>query len=97
MRQSATESFVPYAEEAVEQSIGLRFEQQAALHPGRPAVDDGTRCLTYEELNRQANRVARAILAELGAGAEPVAVIQGHDAALPAAMLGILKAGKIYL
>ncbi len=39
------------------------FEEQAALHPDLPAVLCGDRSLTYGELERLANRVARLLLA----------------------------------
>ncbi|MFB7758503.1 AMP-binding protein, partial [Streptomyces sp. NPDC056121] len=37
--------------------------QHAALTPGAPAVTEGSRTLTYAELDRRGNRVARALLA----------------------------------
>ncbi len=53
--------------------------------------------LTYAALNQFANRVAHAILTRCGVGAEPIALLLNHDAPLIAAILGVLKAGKIYV
>jgi len=63
-------------------------------NPLRPAVRTRHRALTYEELNRQANRVAHSLLAMGGARPEPVAVLFPNDTASIAASLGVLKAGK---
>src|ERR1700722_15703360 len=38
--------------------------ERAALAPGLPAVAAGERCLSYEELDRLSNQVARALLAQ---------------------------------
>ena len=66
-------------------------------YPERIAVKIRSHALTYDELNKAANRVARAILARLGEGEEPVALFFEHGAFIIAAILGILKAGKIYV
>jgi non-ribosomal peptide synthetase component F len=41
--------------------------------------------------------VAHAILTRCGEGAEPIALLLDHNAPLIAAILGVLKAGKIYV
>jgi len=56
-------SFVPFHKNETEQSIPERFEQQVTRHPDRIAVKGRRHSLTYDALNRWANRVARAILA----------------------------------
>ena len=53
------------------------------------------RTLTYRELNHAANRVAHAILAQRGETQEPIALLMEHDVPLIAAIVGVLKAGKI--
>ncbi len=90
-------SFVPFENIAIDQSITARFEQQAARYPDRLAVASADRRFTYSELNQAANRIARAILSRLGEGAEPVGLLFDHGAFLIAALLGVLKAGKIYM
>jgi amino acid adenylation domain-containing protein len=92
-----TSGFVPFSREALEQSIPARFERQARLHPEALAVADSGSSLTYRELNGLANRVAHSVLAARGARPEPVALLVGSGAAVVAAMLGVLKAGKFYV
>jgi amino acid adenylation domain-containing protein len=53
--------------------------------------------LTYRELGRATNGVANVLHGLRGAGAEPIALLLDHQAAVPAAMLGILKIGKFYV
>ena len=59
-------SFVEFGKEEIEQSIPERFEKIVAKYPERIAVKTGRSTLTYEALNKAANRVARAILARPG-------------------------------
>jgi amino acid adenylation domain-containing protein len=89
--------FTPFAKEAIEQSIGERFEEQVRLHPGRLAVKSQGDAWSYAELNETVDRVARAIVAARGSAEEPVALVLGQGALLLAAILGALKAGKIYV
>src|SRR5579884_2833697 len=60
---------------ALEQSVPARFEQQVAQHPGRVAIEAGDRALTYDALNRAADRVARALVAARGPSPEPIALL----------------------
>jgi amino acid adenylation domain-containing protein len=80
-----------------EPSIPARFERQARLHPERLAVADDAQALSYRQLNGLANRIAHAVLAARGTGAEPVALLVGDGAPAVAAMLAVLKAGKFYV
>jgi amino acid adenylation domain-containing protein len=92
-----TGTFIAFSPEAIEQSIPARFEQQVARYPERLAVKSRHQALTYTALNQMANRVARAILARCGVGAEPIALLLEQGAPAIAALLGILKAGKFYV
>jgi amino acid adenylation domain-containing protein len=87
-------TFVEFKKEEVEQSVPARFEKIVAKHPDRTAVKTKNHELTYDELNKAANRLARAILALRGEGEEPIAILLDHDAPLILAVLGALKAGK---
>ncbi len=89
--------FAEFAKEEVEQSIPDRFEQQVAKYPDRLAVKTKDHVLTYEELNKAANRVAHAILAQRGREQEPIALLIEQSAPLIAALLGVLKAGKFFV
>src|SRR5580700_1794800 len=64
----STRSFIPFLTSHTEQSIPQRFEQQVTRHPDSIAVKGRKHSLTYDALNRWANRVARAILARLREG-----------------------------
>ena len=89
--------FVPCAMEDVEQTIPACFERQAARYPERLAVKTLHHELTYTELNLLANRLAFAILKIRGIRPETIGVLLDHDVSLVIALLGILKAGKIYV
>src|SRR5262249_39777829 len=86
-----------FRKEDIEQSIPERFEEQVRRHPERLAVSDGTERLSYAELNRAANRVAPAILARERARDAPVALLLDRGAGQIAAILGVLKTGRIYV
>jgi amino acid adenylation domain-containing protein/non-ribosomal peptide synthase protein (TIGR01720 family)/FkbM family methyltransferase len=92
-----TDRFRPFEEEEVEQSVPARFEQQVRRFPDQLAIKSQRQELTYRELNAAANRVAHAILAQRGEGEEPVALFLEHGAPVLVAILGTLKAGKIYV
>lgn len=89
--------FVEFKKEEVEQSIPSRFEKIVRKYPGRIAVKTESHALTYAELNATANRVARAILAQQGSEVAPVGLLFEKGAPLIAAMLGVLKAGKLFV
>src|ERR671938_3894 len=92
-----TDAFIRFEGEETEQSIPQRFEQQVGRYPDRLAVKTRSHQLSYAALNKVANRVARALLAQRGEGAEPIALLLEHDALMIAAILGVLKAGKVYV
>jgi len=81
----------------LERSISDRFEAQVESDPGHLAIRTSTHTLTYEQLNRRANVIAREILSRRGSAAEPVALLLENDAPMIEAILGTLKAGKIYV
>ena len=85
--------------DAVNQSIGARFEDQVARQPDHLAAQNDDRSYSYSQLNRQANRVAHAILARQGEQSSPpaVAILLPNDAPMLAAMLGVLKSGAAYV
>jgi amino acid adenylation domain-containing protein/non-ribosomal peptide synthase protein (TIGR01720 family) len=74
-------------------TAGAAFAAQAAQTPHATALVDGTRRLTYAELDAWSDRVA----AGLDAPEEVVAVEIGRSAELVVALLGVLKAGATYL
>jgi acyl-coenzyme A synthetase/AMP-(fatty) acid ligase/acyl carrier protein len=90
-------TFVEFPKEDVEGSIPERFEKIVRRYPERLAVKMGDHVLTYGKLNQSANRLARAILARQGVGNEPVAIFVEDGVLVIIAILGILKAGKIFV
>jgi len=73
------------------------FEAQASRSPQAIAATCGEEQVTYAELNGQANRLARHLVA-LGVEAEsPVAVCIERSLAMVVGVLGILKAGGAYV
>ena len=92
-----TNAFSEFDKEEVERSVPERFEKIACQYPNDLAVRSKTYSLTYDELNKAANRVARAILNSRCEEEKPVALLLKHDTPMIVAMLGALKAGKIYV
>lgn len=87
-------TFERFPEDEVNQSILERFEKQVARHADRLAVCDGRETLTYDQLNRRANRIARAVLRACPLEpASRVAILLPKDARYIAAIFGVLKGG----
>ena len=96
-RVHPTNNFIEFRAEEIEQSVPDRFEQQVRQHSDRLAVRGRQEQLTYDELNKSANRLAQSILKQYGHSEEPVALLFEHGISIVIAMLGALKAGKIYV
>src|SRR5215213_6050929 len=77
-------AFIRFEKEETEQSIPQRFEQQVSRYPDRLAAKTRNHRLSYAALNKVANRVARALLAQRGEGAESIALLLEHDASMVA-------------
>ena len=92
-----TGTFIEFRKEAVEQSIPDRFEEQVRRYPNRLALKSQGQELTYDQLNRAANRLAQSILAERGESLEPVAVLFDHGSQMVVALLGVMKARKVFV
>ncbi len=72
------------------------FEEQVRMHPEKMAVAASGECLSYEELNRRANKVAHSLIA-LGVKAESiVGVLLDRKSHVYAARQGILKSGGAF-
>ncbi len=73
------------------------FEEQVRKTPDAVAVNFGQQSLTYSDLNRRANRLARH-LAQQGVGHEAlVGVYMERSLEMMVALLGVLKAGAAYV
>ncbi|MFC5884470.1 amino acid adenylation domain-containing protein [Kitasatospora sp. CM 4170] len=73
------------------------FEQAADAHGDRPAVSDPEGTLDYAELDRRANRLAHALRARGVRPGDRVGLLLERTAAVPAAILGVLKTGAAYV
>ena len=73
------------------------FEEQAKKNPGALAIACGPERLTYDDVNRRANRLAGRLRA-LGVGPEVAAAIcMDRSAEMVIAQLAVLKAGGFYV
>ena len=61
------------------------------------AISDRGHHITYEALNRSANRLAHAILADGRPASEPVTLLLEHGAPVVIGIIGVLKAGRPYV
>ncbi|MCK5055448.1 MAG: amino acid adenylation domain-containing protein, partial [Candidatus Aminicenantes bacterium] len=79
--------------------IAKEFEKQAGKTPGAIALKAGELSLSYGELNRIANRVAHLVLKTLqhDQTSERVSLLLDHGTHMIAAILGVLKAGQVYV
>ncbi|HTQ02599.1 MAG TPA: amino acid adenylation domain-containing protein [Polyangiaceae bacterium] len=74
-----------------------RFERRAALAPDAPAVRFKDARLSYGELNRAANRLAHELFARgVGAGDRVIVCVE-PSLDIAVALLGVLKAGAVYV
>ncbi len=71
--------------------------EAAALHPQRPAVAAGDCEVTYQELDRLSNKVARALLRRGVAPGDRVAILAPKSVASVIGVYGALKAGACYV
>ncbi|MDP9099122.1 MAG: condensation domain-containing protein, partial [Verrucomicrobiota bacterium] len=80
-----------------EATIDQVFEDQARQTPSASALIFGEEQLTYDDLNRRANRLARR-LRRFGAGRDvPVGVCMERSTEMVVALLAVLKAGSAYV
>ncbi|MBV6325447.1 amino acid adenylation domain-containing protein, partial [Duganella sp. HSC-15S17] len=80
-----------------EQLLHRLFEQQAAARPDAVALDCAGRRLSYGELDRRANGLARRLLALGVRPDDRVAICAERGVEMVLAMLAVLKAGAAYV
>ncbi len=82
----------PYpADKCIHQLIENRVERT----PDAIAIEDGSRRISYEELNRRANQFARFLRKKNVRAEVPVAICLKRSADLLVSLLGVLKAGGV--
>ena len=91
------EYYQPFTQSEVASSIPEVFERRTQRLGQRIAIQTQERSYTYASLTSAANRIAHALLEQLGDGSDPIAILLNDTSEAVAAILGILKAGKIYL
>jgi len=89
-------SFEPVPVSATDCSIAARFEAKAAQYPNHIAIETAIHQWSYAELNARANQIAHALRAK-NATPGRIGLLFEHDAPMIAAILGVLKAGKLYV
>jgi amino acid adenylation domain-containing protein len=89
--------FESFPDSTLDRSIIDRFEQTARRFAARIAIADTVRHLTYAELARLVTRITAATLQIVDGRPGPVAILLPRDACFPAAMLGVLAAGRGYV
>lgn len=92
-----TGTFTPFDRDAIEQTVADRFEEQVRRFPAGIALRVNGGSVTYAELDARANQIAATVLARRGPVEEPIAVCLAKDDAAVASLLGVLKAGKVYV
>lgn len=81
-----------------ELSLTQLFEQQVRRTPDQVAVKAGAICLSYSELNEQANRLAHHLRQVYHLGPdERVGLLLDRDVGMIVGMLAVLKAGGSYV
>ncbi|ARP74327.1 non-ribosomal peptide synthetase [Streptomyces pluripotens] len=96
-RRELLEQWTAPAPPSERTTVPALFEAAAAAHPEAIAVAQGTERLTYAQLNARANRLAHTLIAQ-GVGPESVvALALPRSVDLVVGVLGVLKAGGVYL
>lgn len=83
----------------LQQPVHERFEQVVSALPEKLAVQTLHRAITYAELNRLANRIARKLLQTDAVPVRdtPIGILMPQGIHLIAAALGVMKAGGFYV
>ena len=80
-----------------EDTIASRFERQVAAVPDKLAIVTDEISLTYRALDLKASRIAAALASLPSQRDRPIMLFMKDEAARIAAMLGALKANRIFI
>ncbi len=78
-------------------TLHKRFEQQVELRPKAIALESDGVCLTYRELNQDANRMARRLVAAKVEADGLVLVAMERSCELVVTLLAVMKAGGAFV
>ncbi len=92
--ENSSKSFL---KEEIETSLPKRFERQVDKYAAHSAVKTRTQELSYGELNRKSNKIARLVGPNKSAAVETVALVLETGLDMVFAILGVLKAGKTWV
>lgn len=87
----------PFLFKELEQPIHKIFEEQVSKMPDKIAISFNERSITYKELNKEANKVAKFLLKNGVTKGAVVAVCGHRSIEMLTGILGILKSGGCYL
>jgi amino acid adenylation domain-containing protein len=88
------DTVVPYPQE---QTIYYLFEEQAAQQPQAIALIRGDKQLSYQDLNKQANKLAHYLINQGINPGDNIGLLVNREFGMIIGMLGILKAGGAYV
>lgn len=88
---------MPFLLSEVEQSIPHRFAAQVVLNPDKTAVISNGDRISYRELDVQSNQIANALLENGCRKTDAIALLLDQGVESVISILGILKAGKVYV
>jgi acyl-coenzyme A synthetase/AMP-(fatty) acid ligase/thioesterase domain-containing protein/acyl carrier protein len=80
-----------------EETLLSRLDEQFNLHSDRPALKTESTAWSYAELDALSANCARYLQQGSQDRTTPVALLMNHDAALVAAIIGVLRSGGFYL
>ncbi|TCW37425.1 bacitracin synthase 3 [Laceyella sacchari] len=78
-------------------TVQALFEEQVERHPERIALKYENQTVTYNELNRQANQLARVLRARGVKRGDKVGLMAKRSPEMVIGVLGIIKAGAVYV
>lgn len=95
--EERVQSFNPFPRSVLEGSITACFRERVSEHADRTALKTNSVMWSYAELDRQTNCIANTLLNARGDQLEPIAIMMVQSPLAVAAILGAIKAGKIYV
>lgn len=80
-----------------DKTLSQLFEEAVVLHRNRTALAYRERQLSYAELNQLSNQVAHTLIEQGQKRGDPVAILTKRSPEMIAAIMGVMKAGGVYI